>query len=238
MSSTNTPVLPTVSALRRLEPRPGGHWMVNGQSNDTYSLAYFMDGGILAVCYTMHPCTTVEAIRAQCGPLIYTYGDLERTQVKNEVAQGNPCPTVSRTFLPVRGNLNNIPSNISHPGPITIDPLMVNNNIPSTQIGPGERGLDTHFMPAKSQTGNTFNTGQKPTSHRHVVSNPQASTWSIPENRAPRVNEFSRVQDDRSNLHASNPETSMASELWEDEFCNLDTDMDEATSQTNWTPFH
>lgn len=71
MSTPSLPALPTFSALRRLEPRPGGQWAITGQSNDSFSLAYVMDGGSNAICYTMHPCTTEEEVRNHCGSLIY-----------------------------------------------------------------------------------------------------------------------------------------------------------------------
>ncbi|KAF7563889.1 hypothetical protein G7046_g229 [Stylonectria norvegica] len=63
------------SALRHLEPRPGGYWTVTAQSQDVISLAYVMDGGVEAAYYTFNACSTIEDVRTRCESLIYEYSD-------------------------------------------------------------------------------------------------------------------------------------------------------------------
>ncbi|KHO00961.1 uncharacterized protein MAM_01739 [Metarhizium album ARSEF 1941] len=76
MESLDTLALPTISALRHLEPRPGGHWTVTGHSSASYTLAYIMDGGADAICYTMKLCATEEDVLTHCGSLIYDYSEV------------------------------------------------------------------------------------------------------------------------------------------------------------------
>ena len=66
---------PPISALRALEPRPGGHWTVYGQEGAVLSLSYMMDNVTEAITYTLHQCKTEEEIRKHCASFVYEYTD-------------------------------------------------------------------------------------------------------------------------------------------------------------------
>lgn len=67
--------LPPISALKALEPRPGGHWAVYEQEGDATTLSYVMNNGTEAITYTLHQCKTEEDIRKHCAGFVYEYTD-------------------------------------------------------------------------------------------------------------------------------------------------------------------
>ncbi|KAL7790735.1 hypothetical protein V8C37DRAFT_383784 [Trichoderma ceciliae] len=70
------PKPPPISALKALEPRPGGHWTVYEQEGDDLSLSYAMDNGTRAIKYTLRQCRTEEEIRKHCASFVYEYTDV------------------------------------------------------------------------------------------------------------------------------------------------------------------
>lgn len=77
--------LPPISALKTLEPRPGGQWAVYEQEGDTISLSYVMNNGTEAVTYTLHQCKTEEDIRKHCAGFVYEYTDGEIFSLRNRI---------------------------------------------------------------------------------------------------------------------------------------------------------
>lgn len=65
--------LPPISALKALEPRPGGQWAIYEQEGDTISLSYVMNNGTEAITYTLYQCKTEEDIRKHCAGFVYEY---------------------------------------------------------------------------------------------------------------------------------------------------------------------
>lgn len=58
------------AALRALEPRPDGRWVVENEFEGAFRFVYVM-GEQEAVYYTLRPCSTEEEIRDNCKDFIY-----------------------------------------------------------------------------------------------------------------------------------------------------------------------
>lgn len=69
--SINMAELLSGPALRHLEPHPGGLWTLTGQQQDSYTIAYVMEGRGEAVYYTVQACTNEADVRQHCGSHIY-----------------------------------------------------------------------------------------------------------------------------------------------------------------------
>ncbi|KAG5984740.1 hypothetical protein E4U55_003384 [Claviceps digitariae] len=215
MKSTETtsngtiPALPTISALRRLEPRPGGQWAVTGQSDDSYSLAYVMDGGSNAICYTIHACTTEEEVRNHCGSLIY---DDSGSQHVMTGQKGD-------------GELN-----VHHND--LIDPLIMmsgarNSSTPTeTQpyFGVSQNVIPTIFSGAYDQIDNQQN-----------MNNTHGSmSWPVCHNMPPNVNVMMQVSDVQSTELAHSQEDAVISGLWDDNFGRMEPPLDDNSGQSEW----
>ncbi|KAL7818691.1 hypothetical protein V8C44DRAFT_174040 [Trichoderma aethiopicum] len=70
----STSKLPPITALKALEPRPGGHWTVQDQEGDAISLTYVLDGAE-AVAFDLRQCKTEEDVRKYCSSFVYEYTD-------------------------------------------------------------------------------------------------------------------------------------------------------------------
>ncbi|KAK1255959.1 hypothetical protein MKX07_008218 [Trichoderma sp. CBMAI-0711] len=70
----STTKLPPITALKALEPRPGGHWTVQGQEGDAISLSYVLNG-VEAMVFDLRQCKTEEDVRKFCSSFVYEYTD-------------------------------------------------------------------------------------------------------------------------------------------------------------------
>jgi hypothetical protein len=70
----STTKLPPITALKALEPRPGGHWTVQGQEGDAISLSYVLNGAE-AMTFDLRQCKTEEDVRKFCSSFVYEYTD-------------------------------------------------------------------------------------------------------------------------------------------------------------------
>ncbi|KAL7822778.1 hypothetical protein V8C26DRAFT_184754 [Trichoderma gracile] len=70
----STSKLPPITALKALEPRPGGHWTVQDQEGDAISLSYVLDGAE-AMAFDLRQCKTEEDVRKFCSSFVYEYTD-------------------------------------------------------------------------------------------------------------------------------------------------------------------
>ncbi|KAJ3489102.1 hypothetical protein NLG97_g6063 [Lecanicillium saksenae] len=60
------------SALKHLEPYPGGSWTVSGETADSVTVSYSGENNAEIVSYTLHRCETEEDVLKQCQPFLYT----------------------------------------------------------------------------------------------------------------------------------------------------------------------
>ncbi|TFB03667.1 hypothetical protein CCMA1212_004764 [Trichoderma ghanense] len=70
----STSKLPPITALKALEPRPGGHWTVQDQEGDAISLTYVLDGAEV-MAFDLRQCKTEEDVRKYCSTFVYEYTD-------------------------------------------------------------------------------------------------------------------------------------------------------------------
>ncbi|PTB70488.1 hypothetical protein BBK36DRAFT_1165015 [Trichoderma citrinoviride] len=70
----STSKVPPITALKALEPRPGGHWTVQDQEGDAISLSYVLDGAE-AMAFDLRQCKSEEDVRKYCSSFVYEYTD-------------------------------------------------------------------------------------------------------------------------------------------------------------------
>lgn len=59
------------STLRLLEPRPGGHWSIVNETQNTVTVSYNMDNGLESVTYNIQLCKSETDIEAHCSDFLY-----------------------------------------------------------------------------------------------------------------------------------------------------------------------
>lgn len=62
-----------LSAVKHLEPYPGGRWVMTGENKDSMVLTYVLEGAMHNVSYTVHRCSTEEDIHTHCRSQLYTF---------------------------------------------------------------------------------------------------------------------------------------------------------------------
>ncbi|KAF1733757.1 hypothetical protein CRV24_005287 [Beauveria bassiana] len=61
------------SALKHLEPYPGGSWTVSGETADTVTVSYSCVDNPGVVSYTLHQCRTEQDVMARCQSHMYNF---------------------------------------------------------------------------------------------------------------------------------------------------------------------
>ncbi|CAI6095149.1 unnamed protein product [Clonostachys chloroleuca] len=137
------------AALKALEPRPGGRWVVEPESEGAFRFVYIMGEEEVTVYYTLRPCSTEEEIRDNCKDFIY---DMPRpaAQIGNPQqmpAHNNPAGTFLPTTLPPQHQPTQVHGQFGHGVSIAGPP----NYAMAQNIG-GTSAL----MPAPSHSGQSF----------------------------------------------------------------------------------
>ncbi|CAH0046398.1 unnamed protein product [Clonostachys solani] len=136
------------SALKALEPRPGGRWVVENESEGVFRFVYIM-GEEEAVYYSLRPCSTEEEIRDNCKDFIYDMpSSSPQTGNSNQPPANNNPPG---TFFPTAFAPQQQPAQphgqFGHGIPITG---------PTSYAVPQNIGGTSASMPAPSHSGQNF----------------------------------------------------------------------------------
>ncbi|KAG6004705.1 hypothetical protein E4U21_000860, partial [Claviceps maximensis] len=213
-SSGTVPALPTISALRRLEPRPGGQWAVTGQSDDSYSLAYLMDGGSDAICYTIHTCTTEEEVRSHCGSLIYDVNLPKLDMVSTSDTDSRSQQTI--TGQKCEAELNAYQNDL-------IDPLIMMSGTRNQSTA-----AETQPYFGESQHVTIFSSAYDTTDSQQIMGNIHGSmSWPVCNNMPPNMNVMMQVSDVQSTELAHTEEDAVIAGLWEDNFGRIETSLND-----------
>ncbi|KAG5998092.1 hypothetical protein E4U43_002493 [Claviceps pusilla] len=221
-SSGSVPALPTISALRRLEPRPGGQWAITGQSDDSYSLAYIMDGGHNAICYTMHACTTEEEVLNHCGSLIY---DVNSSKINMLSASDTDSGSQHITT----GQKGDGELDVYHND--LIDPLII-----MSESRNSSNTLETqpYFGVSQHDVSTIFSSGYDQTENQQIMNNTHDSmNWPICPNMAPNMNTMMQVSDVQNTDLAHN-EDAVITGLWNDNFGRMEPALNNNGNQSEW----
>ncbi|CAG9986397.1 unnamed protein product [Clonostachys byssicola] len=184
------------AALKALEPRPGGRWAVEPESEGSFRFVYTMGEGEGSVYYTLRPCSTEEEIRDNCKDFIY--------DMPPPVAQtGNPqqIPAFVPTTLAPQHQPTQVHGQFGHGVSIAGPPnYAVPQNISGTSApmpAPSHYGQSfgplpimghTNAQPAISGTSQQNGVQQSPMS----VAPPPSATgnnWPMHGNHLPQMSE-------------------------------------------------
>ncbi|KAM0664999.1 hypothetical protein ACQRIU_006152 [Beauveria bassiana] len=85
------------SALKHLEPYPGGSWTVSGETADTVTVSYSCVDNPGVVSYTLHQCRTEQDVMARCQSHMYNFepGDEKLARIDSffiPAVQTGPAP--------------------------------------------------------------------------------------------------------------------------------------------------
>ncbi|EFY88586.1 hypothetical protein J3459_011536 [Metarhizium acridum] len=239
MESSDTLALPTVSALRHLEPRPGGQWAVTGQSSASYSLAYIMDGGTDAICYTMKPCTTEEDVRIHCASLIYDYSEANDTDFKRLAATPNTASGAMQLALRQKQDNRSNDSRVPGLEGLALDPLMI-DPMPESQnlsFGDGQQSQLGSLDQIESQN-NMFELGNGPTNQQNQPQMMGAVNgimdWPSSETILPVMAPISQLPIVSGPVAPVNENSSLLSELWDENYDRIEPMRDDAGSHAGW----
>lgn len=251
MASPNTPALPTISALRHLEPRPGGQWAVTGQSANSYSLAYIMDGGADAICYTMQPCATEEDVRAHCGAMIYGYSegvfylDLQKGLCSLIIGNfsnggGNSTPQNAGSeamHLVIRPKQDDGSNGTGLAG-LALDPLMI-NPIPEHQPLSSGGEQQSHFGVSQVENQNSMydlgNGSANSQNQQQIMGDMNGDmAWSVSGNMLPVITTMAQLPDIQATAMPNNGNNVLLSELWDENFGRVEPVADGTGSQPAW----
>lgn len=73
--------LVSLSALSHLQPRPGGRWTVDEQTDQGTSFTYVTGDNLQKVSYLILPCTKGDDVEALCDTLLYKFNGKVQLQV-------------------------------------------------------------------------------------------------------------------------------------------------------------
>ncbi|KID83387.1 hypothetical protein MAJ_11316, partial [Metarhizium majus ARSEF 297] len=238
MESSDRPTLPTVSALRHLEPRPGGQWAVTGRSSASYSLAYIMDGGTDAICYTMKPCTTEEDVRTHCASLIYDYSEANDTDSKGLAATLNTASGAMHLALRQKQDNRSNDCRVRGLEDLALDPLMIGPMSESQNLsfGDGQQSQLGSLDQIESQN-NMFALSNGPTNQQNQPQMMAAVNGGMDwpsETILPVMTPISQLPIVSGPVAPENENTSLLSELWDENYDRIEPMGDDAGSHTGW----
>ncbi|KAJ6786446.1 hypothetical protein PWT90_03331 [Aphanocladium album] len=110
----HTPI--PASALKHLEPYPGGSWNVVGETADSITVSYSGEDNVEIVSYTLNRCLTEQDVLKQCQPFLYT---LESMTGEGSAANENPLEDREKMPEPMTSTIELKIEQVDNPAWIT-----------------------------------------------------------------------------------------------------------------------